>query len=558
MKNRLLLLAGILAIGPLRLSSAQTTQPVAQRVSLPATQPIAQPMATGKIELGKLFRSRVAGIEFYPPAGGLLMRQPDGSEIVRFVYNDRGWDIHVKSVPLHIGMPLAELVRLSSRQLLESSPSAEILDQKVIDIALPGKTESVGMIQARQNVGVDRMFTQLAFFREDDQSYYLIQMGSPTSKAKGAASNPPDDQETQAKDAFAEILPTVHLLDREALRAEQDQRLVNTRQLWVQVDQKKILQAIDPLHFVRIIRDGKDVGFVQYNERRATHMGRDGIEIIVRSRVMSMPADPADHSAMNTGPAPEVSGIVVPKSIVDTVTSSARGDITAKVSNLYTDSTFFCSFERLSGYVCSHEDWLSRTQIDDQKAGQISELGLSDLVEHRVLDARIISARGGPAKDPVFVDRPEYSLNVSQYVRSKLMGQPFDAKLVWFYLPQGLGQILPRLLPGDVRQYMFATYVSSQHNVMGRYVDVGPATEADLGSQRVNAIPISDRIGIDGIPTIQYVSRSGEWLGSVNEEAKLQCLPATADELKAIWPGFKVSEEPPLPQDAGPKIENRK
>ena len=167
-----------------------------------------------------------------------------------------------------------------------------------------------------------------------------------------------------------------------------------------------------------------------------------------------------------------------------------------------------------------------------------------------MLDARVIPGHG--QQDPVFIDRPDYSLNVSQYVRVKLMGQPFDDKLVWFYLPQGLGQMLPRLLPTDAKQFMFATYVSSERNVMGRYVDVNPPVEVDLGGQKVNAIPISDRIGVDGIPTIQYVSRTGEWLGSVNEDAKLQCLPATAEELKDIWPNFKVSDEPPLPQDAPP------
>ena len=290
MNYRHWLLAGVFAISMVGVSLGQTTQP--------ATQPT--------IELGKVFRSRVAGIELNPPAGGTMMRQLDTGEIVRFTYNDHGWDIRVKPVPLHLGMPLDDLVRLTSKQLLESNGSAEIVDQKVIEVA--GQIQPVGIIEARYNAGVDRLFTQQALFREDDQSYYLIQMGSPTDKAKNAPVNPPDPQETEVREVFNAILPTVHLLDREALRVEQDQRLLNTRALWVLMDKKKIVETLNPLHFVRIIKDGKDIGFVQYNERQATHTGREGVEIIVRSRVMSTPADVLNHNQAAATPAPGAVG----------------------------------------------------------------------------------------------------------------------------------------------------------------------------------------------------------------------------------------------------------
>jgi hypothetical protein len=113
-----------------------------------------------------------------------------------------------------------------------------------------------------------------------------------------------------------------------------------------------------------------------------------------------------------------------------------------------------------------------------------------------------------------------------------------------------MGQMLPRLLPNDKEKYMFAFYVSNQKNVMARYVDVDAATDVVLDGQQVHAIPISDRIGVDGITTIHYVSRQGEWLGSVNEDSKLQVLPTDAGTLANIWKNFAVCQVPPVPEDA--------
>ena len=75
------------------------------------------------------------------------------------------------------------------------------------------------------------------------------------------------------------------MLDRKALRDEQDKRIFAANQVFLQMDQKKFLAAMEPLHFMRVIRDGKDIGFVQVNERLSTHNGHEGIEYIIHSRV---------------------------------------------------------------------------------------------------------------------------------------------------------------------------------------------------------------------------------------------------------------------------------
>jgi hypothetical protein len=497
---------------------------------IPSTQPAP----------AKLFRSRLAGIQLLPPAGGTLIRKLGSGEIVRFYYAEKNWDIRVKPVPLHVSMSLKDLLDLTAKQLLQSNPNAEVISTTVLD-------KNVGVIEARYNSGVDRLFTQQALIRQDDQSYYLIQMGSPTDKPKNAPINPPDPRETEAHIAFTAMLPTVSVLDRQSLVAEQKVRLENTRALWVLLDQRKILQAMEPQHFMRIVRDGKDIGFVQVNERQASHGNDPGLETILRSRVENIPDEFIDQSKL-VGPGPTGTGTVVP-GLTPTPAVTEKKEPT----NIYTMSTFYFSFDRLPGFVANHEDWETLTQMDQDKKNQVVERANSDVSFHRALDRaklaeqfRVPTTQGSKDREPPIIERDDYVLSVSQDVK-KRRAPSVDRKLTWFYLPQGLRQMLPRLLPLDESaQYMFSTYVSEQREVMARYVDVDRATDVTLDGKLVHAIPVSDRIGIDGLPTIHYMSPSGKWLGSISEEGRVQVLPATEEQLKEIWPGFAVSPLPPL------------
>jgi hypothetical protein len=91
---------------------------------------------------------------------------------------------------------------------------------------------------------------------------------------------------------------------------------------------------------------------------------------------------------------------------------------------------------------------------------------------------------------------------------------------------------------------------------------VEQARDIELGGKTVRAVPISDRIGVDGIPTVQYVTRDGEWLGSVNTESKLVILPTDEPTLSDIWKddklGFKVAPLPPPVEETPVKSKKAK
>lgn len=503
--------------------------------------------------LGKLFRSRFDGIALNPPAGGAMIRELNTGEIVRFVYADQSWDIRVKPIPLHVPMPLSAkgdggLLEMTAVQLTNNNPTAKILQQHIVQ--MHGK--DVGVIEARYTAGINRVYAQQAIFRDTDQHYFAVQMTSKGKPKTSAATQPdvdqdqPDAEEDQARNVFQHMLQSVKILDRRDLAYEQRRRVDKTHGLYLLINQKTILAALQPLHLMRVLRDGKDVGYVQVNERQARHNGNDGIEIILHSRMMinSQPVRPE-------GPSPaaplavEANGIVIPKS---TSTDPVAASKTQQPQNVYNSSVFFVTFDR------DHEDWTTVSQTDEQVSNQLTESAYSDRTVRRMLDSsKVKEGLKHPATrgyQPPVLEVPNYLLDV-EYTRGRKKEAPVNTPLPPFYLPQALGQMLPRLLPNDPAQYLFAFYVGGQRNVMGRYVDVLETREVELDGQTYRAVPISDRIGVDGIPTTHYVTRQGQWLGSVSEDSKSIVLPTDLATLEKTWPGFVLSPEPPAEYDTG-------
>ena len=65
---------------------------------------------------------------------------------------------------------------------------------------------------------------------------------------------------------------------------------------------------------------------------------------------------------------------------------------------------------------------------------------------------------------------------------------PVNKVLPPFYLPQALGQLLPRLLPlGQPKTYLFATWVSESRALMMRYVDVGTESRVEFNGRLIRA-----------------------------------------------------------------------
>jgi hypothetical protein len=452
-----------------------------------------RPDVQGEELLGGTFQNAMAGIAFRVPASCQQIHKVE-DEIARFASADKSWEMVVtrqsSAQPLALSgdekrMGLLEVV---AARLKQSHPNIEMLRQDTVNL---GESEA-GILTARITVGSQKKLLQEALVQANDQLYYTIALTSPAAKdAKGADSS--DPAERIAVESFRQMIDTVKLLDRTVIKDDQNERLVRTRALFVTLHEKKLRATIIPEQWLRLMSDGKDIGYTYIVEELGAEGPNEGIRIGIRSR--SYPEKDV-----------QVDG----------------------------ETWYFVSFDR------KHETWRSLAWVQNlatKQSDQFTEIGSSDRRVKRTVDTsgQVQLGEGKDLKQPPVVATESSTMQVQRIGKAK-NAEPLKQELPPWYLPQALGHLLPRLVPlTEPKTYMFAVYVSDQGHVMHRYVDVGTVAETDLAGKRVRAIPISDRIGLEGTPTLHYMSEDGKYLGSVNKESKITILPADASSLQKIW-----------------------
>lgn len=460
------------------------------------------------VPLGPAFDNPLAGISFRPPVGSKEIRRAgNADEIVQFVDDKRDWTLRVSRLRFSRGVPLQSsgntrgLLELSVEQL-KASGATELLKSEVTNVSARGVPDT-GLIALRYQLGTAApRLAQQAIIQFSDQLYYVLELDSPGIRVgSGAGESSPEEQTAVA--TFTQVVDSVVLLDRSDVREQQNQRLFATRAFLLNLTDERLMRPLVSERWLRLIQDGKDVGYSYVVEETSERSGRRGVLIGVRSRTMT-----------GTG---------------------------ADQQQVDAESFMFTTADR------RFEEWSNVARVS--AAGNVrssSEVGASSKSVRRVLMQGQLPGDATDERQPPVRDVDEHRLTVVLSGRSG--GAPIEIDLPPWYLPQGMGHLLPRLLPlGEPRQYLFASYVSERAAVMMRYVDVLPEREVTLDGQRLKAVPVTDRIGIEGDPTIHYLTRDGQYLGSVNERAKISVLPTNAATLQRIWANADLSR-PRIPE----------
>jgi hypothetical protein len=489
--------------------------------------------------LGEPFESLGLGIALRRPAGSKVIRQVGGTE-VDFVQEKNKWNLRVARLTLTQPMPLqtskdAEgakhvgLLEVTVDRLKDELPGATILRSDVVRI---GETD-VGMIALRHVKGLETLLSQQAIVRGEDRLYFTLTFTSPGSKAAGK--EPGDDPaEARAVEAFNEVLDTIRLLDQRPVVRDQEERLVfGTRALLVNLGGKGMLQSrLVPQQWFRLLRNGKDVGYVYTIEEPA-----DGI--------------PGDANALRRKK-PGRRGAGGPEGIlVGTRTRTMAGE-EARVD---VESWMFCANDRRV------EEWSTLQVVenlkDASKFDHATTVGSSSRRTGRRLD-RAANQQGvrwdkeDPNQPPVR-ETDDYVLNVTHSSRTENT-EPLTQSVSDWYLPQALSHLLPRLLPlEEPKKYMFAVYVPDVRKVMHRYVDVGAEKKVNFAGKNIRAIPISDRVGLEGSVTTHYMGVDGSYLGSENADSGIVVLPADEKTLQELWKDADLTRPADVkPRDARP------
>jgi hypothetical protein len=467
----------------------------------------------GEELLGQRFESRAAGIALRPPAGMKAIRGAVGKpEVVRFVDDNRKWVVKVTRVILEIDKPLPltkwkddegiqrpGMLEFTTDQFKTDTPGAEVLRQDVIEIG----DYPVGMMAARFNFGLETNLTQQAIIGPSTLQYYIIAMTCPAPRQGDVEADP---GVRAAVESFRATLNSLQILDQAEIKEDHNERLYRTRALFVNWTKERLTRSLLPEQWLRVMQDGKDIGYTYVIEELGHDIPRKG----------------------------KVDSTAGPEGVLIGVRSRM---IPASGGQLDSESWLFCSFDRRS------EAWSTIAYADDPKQGKstLGELGITRWREKPVADLPDPDKPAGIGNKPKVALTENYRLEVTRLGRN-VVPEPIVRDLPPYYLPQALGQLLPRLVPmREPKTYLFATYVSDAGQLMYRYVDVGKEQEVTLAGKRVRAVPVRDHVGLEGSVTSHYISPEGKYLGSVNEDSRVTILPTDPATLEKLWKNVNLS-----------------
>lgn len=465
---------------------------------LPALEGRPDQPAPDTMELAPLIISQAAGIGVRPPAGCKRIERAGGDAVFDFVNEKQKISFRVSRTQLPKPLKLLNsptdptergLFDMTVDQTLIKLPNHKVLRRDVVPVA----GHDGGLFIARAVVGVQNQFIQQAIIQANEQLYFTVALVTP-GQAPSAPADQPNPVEAQAARAFQSILDSIEILDQEKLRRDQEQRLYRTRSLYVNWTEAKLRSVLIPEQWLRVMRNGKDVGYsyiVESTEMRGT---TPRVKIGIRSRTV------------------------------------------LEVDQIDAETWYHVAFDR------KIENWSSIALFTTPKEKyHLSEFGSSEQRRKPIADPTNIEPAGrGDNVGVKLVDT--YSLSVHS-VAKKVTAPPLERDLPPFYLPQALSHLLPRLLPlNEPRGYLFATYVSSDREVKLRYVDVGAFGDFVFAGQKIRATPITERIGLDGAPTVHYVAKGGVYLGNEttvlgenSAKATITVLLSDAPTLTGLW-----------------------
>jgi hypothetical protein len=386
------------------------------------------------------------------------------------------------------------MLEFTTDQFKTDTPGAQILRQDTIEVG----DMTVGMMAARFDFGLETNLSQQALIRASDLQYYIIAMTCPAPRT-----GPVEDDAgvKSAVELFNASLNSVQILDQSKIKEDQDERLFRTRFFYVNLSKDRIAKALQKEQWLRMIYDGKDIGYTYVVEEFGRDIPRKGGK--------------ADRQ-QNTGP----EGVLI--GVRSRLLPPTGGQVDS-------ESWLYCSLDRKS------EAWSTIGVGDDPKLGAKGRATTGELGITRWREKPVADPPGGIGVKPNVSLTEDYRLEVTK-IGPNQSGEPIVRSLPPFYLPQAIGQLLPRLVPTrEPRTFAFVTWVSDAGQLMFRYVDVGAEKDCALGGKRFRAIPVRDYVGLEGSVTTHYISPEGKYMGSVNEDSKITILPTDAATLEKLW-----------------------
>ncbi len=462
--------------------------------------------------LGPLWKSETGGIQLSPPVGvtTIIPKAPD--QIVEFDYPGKQWTITIRRTVLptrptgpppppgpdgHVGPAPAltewqmtqQATTLATDDLKLSLGAVKVERSEVVNGGKDNRL-NIGLVALRYTLGVSRRLRQLAIVQSSALVYYFIEFNSP------ATDQPDDPDVVVAAATFSQMLDTLSVIDQTALKNDQDNRFFATRALETNWNDARYRMILIPERWLRIRSNGKDVGYMYAVEEPDRLAGFAAVKIGVRLRRMDHPGVQFDSETW-----------------MYVTTDSYR----------------------------SHEKWTDVGFLQDNKSDKketIYEVGAADYSDNKPVADRL------PDGKPLNTSHTESLYHITVADHSALAPRPlFERPAGPQYLPQACEYLLPRLvLLREPKNYLFYTWVPSVREIMLLYCNVLPEDNVTLNGQKVAAVQVQTRIGREGPITTDFMTRDGQYLGTVahrtGDDGSMiteEILPTDAATLVGIW-----------------------
>jgi len=521
--------AGVFAVAP-------GAEPSAPLDPLSSVQPEATPATHPSGELGEPFSSTVGGISIRPPKGMRLLVRLDQKILAQWADDTTSLVLRriklEEAAPLttekHLGKTVEGVLEMTLETLQNELPGAKILRKDLTYVANaepamqtdpdPNPDDkskpNVGLVVVRYTAGGVPQLKQQALIRASDHLYFMVEYVTPGSKANDDKA-PEDPNERLAVETFGRVLGSVGLIDTSKVRQEQEKSLFATRAFQVNLTPAKLRSAIVPEQWFRILRDGRDVGYSYVMEQTAGGLPQPDEETIKRARAGQLTDEEKSRPFLLPKITPGSDILIGVKSRL--IADGVRGNKTTGPIQTDSESWLFVTADS------KHEDW-SRliVQHDATRPKDLwsEELGTSD--------RHLVGLKDGAM------------LTVTQSANSVNLA-PINQEVPPFYLPAAVGHMLPRLFDLKQKEYAFASFIGDRREVVMRYYSVGPAQVVELDGTICKVIPISDRVGFDGPPTLHYLAADPEpdgrhrYLGSENKQTNTLVLASDQASIEKIF-----------------------
>lgn len=468
-------------------------------------------------------------VSFKPFVDAKTVDKKLGSEIARFENPAKHWALSFAKAELKVAQPLKDdrdasgaptvgFLTAAVNQLRSGGGDVDVLRNEAIDLGdLP-----VGVLMAQVTDNHRPVLLQEAFIQINPKLYYSLAMTSPCP-AKNIGDDP---AVVEAGQTFKAIIDSIERVDLSAIRDDQDERLIRTRALFVNWNKKYLTNALQPEQFLLFKRDGKPVGYAYMVEQPADAVPKTG------ELEKGITVAPVAAAGLRIG-----------------IRTRLLGEA-GKSSE--SESWMYVSFDR------RHEVWSNFSVINNPAAMSekdkkvwFSEVGASDMQRERVFEKNLKSDdfkdldqknRDDKTASLPFHEVDKYKLT-ARIENRNVMGEPIEKDLPPFYISQAIAVLLPHIVPlNNPTGYLFATYSADSREVMLRYLDVKPETDVKLNGKLLRAVPVVDKIGLQGEPTTHYMSAAGAYLGSVNESTKFEIEPADHDTILAAFKDANLTQ----------------